>query len=272
MKADDFGRFHGDPRLVRCACFPLLALKDSTVGEWLSDCELAGLVVSYEVDGRRYVSIVDFKQRMRQMTGKFPPPNGQAVDWTAPRIAAVGGQLTDNCQTVDGQPQAMEPSTVGGVPSTDGLISISKEISISKKISKVNAPSGAVVASEKTMHGALSVYAVAWEARYSSPPHPSARDCVAANSALRAFEPAIRAQLLAAYVADEDPWLCDNAHPLGLFPRQIDKLRARLNGKLSHGSAPAKYVNPRKGFQEPGFNQDLDLTALAASRTRTVEE
>lgn len=145
-----------------------------------------------------------------------------------------------------------------------------------EKKKKIPALPGAPVGASSSgmdMHGSLSVYAVAWEARYSTPPHPSARDCVAANAALKSFEPAIKAQLLAAYVADEDPWLCEKAHPLGLFPRQVDKLLARLNGKLSEGArASPRYVNPTKGFQEPGYNEDLDLTALAASMPRTVEE
>jgi hypothetical protein len=82
MKVDDHGRFHADPRLVKSACFPLLTVPDTHVGRWLDELDAAGLIVRYEVAGRKCLSICGFAQRLRAKRAKFPPPDGQPDDWS----------------------------------------------------------------------------------------------------------------------------------------------------------------------------------------------
>lgn len=90
MVVDDYGRFHADPRLLKANLFPLLldSIRDADILRWTAACEKAGLIVVYENTGKRYLQIKDFKQRLRQMNEKYPPP---------PDVS----QMTVNCQTDD---------------------------------------------------------------------------------------------------------------------------------------------------------------------------
>lgn len=74
--ADDHGRFHGIPTLIRSACYPLQIDKvsDSDIEKWLTACVTAALVRVYPAsDGKRYVQIVKFGQQVRSKS-KFPDP------------------------------------------------------------------------------------------------------------------------------------------------------------------------------------------------------
>lgn len=73
---DDYGRFHAHKALIRAACYPLLLDKvaDSDIEKWLSACVSASLVGVYPAsDGKRYIELLDFGQRI-QGKSKFPPP------------------------------------------------------------------------------------------------------------------------------------------------------------------------------------------------------
>jgi hypothetical protein len=80
--ADDHGRFHALPKLLRAACYPLQIDKvsDSDIGKWTTACVAAGLVRVYPaLDGKRYVEIVKFGQQVRSKS-KFPEPVAVDVD------------------------------------------------------------------------------------------------------------------------------------------------------------------------------------------------
>ncbi len=75
LRADDFGRYHANPVLLRANLYPLreeVGSKD--IPKWLEACESAGLIVCYEADGKRFLEIPKFGQRMRAAVSKFPPP------------------------------------------------------------------------------------------------------------------------------------------------------------------------------------------------------
>jgi hypothetical protein len=76
---DDYGRYYAKPELLISACYPLRIRKvsESDVAKFLTACVSAGLVSTYQAnDGKRYVEIVDFGQRI-QSKSKFPdPPEG----------------------------------------------------------------------------------------------------------------------------------------------------------------------------------------------------
>lgn len=76
--ADDHGRFHGIPKLIRAACYPLQIDKvsDADIGKWLTECVTAALVSVYPAaDGKRYIQIEKFGQQVRARS-KFPEPIG----------------------------------------------------------------------------------------------------------------------------------------------------------------------------------------------------
>lgn len=88
--ADDHGRFHASPKLIRAACYPLLIDKvsDADIGKWLTSCVTAALVSVYPAaDGKRYLQISKFGQQMRSAS-KFPEPLAVASNCEQPSAVA----------------------------------------------------------------------------------------------------------------------------------------------------------------------------------------
>ena len=82
MKADDYGRYHANPRLVKAGCFPLSEnLRANTVAAWLTELSDRLLVFCYTSGTGEYLVIPKFGQRMKQSRPKFPPPDGRPPDW-----------------------------------------------------------------------------------------------------------------------------------------------------------------------------------------------
>ena len=86
MKADDHGCFHANPKLLKAALFPLKDYSETQMTSILSELELAGVVLVYEHEGRQYLKINDFGQRLRNMVSKFPQPadNPRPLDSNKP--------------------------------------------------------------------------------------------------------------------------------------------------------------------------------------------
>ena len=81
MKADDYGRFHADPRLARAACYPLEDCTTAKVKDGLTDLAKRGLIYTYTVDDRPYLAIVNYGQRLKQSRPKFPQPDGESDEF-----------------------------------------------------------------------------------------------------------------------------------------------------------------------------------------------
>ena len=94
---DDYGRYYATPMLLRAACYPLQLNKvsDPDIEKWIAGCATAALVRVYSAkDGKRYLELLDFRQRVRASVSKFPqPPDECQTD---------DGQMPDTCQTTDG--------------------------------------------------------------------------------------------------------------------------------------------------------------------------
>ena len=77
VKADDFGLFHGNPKIIIGNCFPLSSPKESKVQSWLDELCRAGLIVMYIADdGKKYLKLLswDKHQQRRATKSKFPHP------------------------------------------------------------------------------------------------------------------------------------------------------------------------------------------------------
>ena len=74
MKADDHGCFHAHPKLLKAALFPLKNYSETVIEGCLNELSLQKIIVVYESDGRKYLKINDFGQRLRNMVSKFPQP------------------------------------------------------------------------------------------------------------------------------------------------------------------------------------------------------
>lgn len=92
MKADDFGCFYADPRLLKAHLFPLQldAVRETDISRWITECEKAGLIVIYKANTKMYLEIKEFGQRLRAKKRKFP-------------------EMTDICQSYDGHMTAECP-------------------------------------------------------------------------------------------------------------------------------------------------------------------
>lgn len=84
MKVDDYGRFDGDPVNVRGACYPRAEnLRANTVDAWLKELSDHRLILCYQVSGKRFLAIINFRQRLRvpPPKPKFPPMDGKPLGW-----------------------------------------------------------------------------------------------------------------------------------------------------------------------------------------------
>lgn len=108
---DDFGRYDGRAAILRSQLYPLKIdrVSEPDIGKWIRECEEAGLVRMYTINGKPFVEIQKFGQRIRSSVSKWPDPPGG--DGKPPTLAAIGGHLTaDDNVVVD-----VDESVVGAV-------------------------------------------------------------------------------------------------------------------------------------------------------------
>ncbi len=113
LRADDYGRFYADPRILRSHLFPIkTGVTVEHVAVWLTECERATsgdsikLLYRYRVLGKDYLQITKFRQRLRIMKSKFPfPPNEiQQI------CQSNDSQKADNGQSNGGHMSALNPN------------------------------------------------------------------------------------------------------------------------------------------------------------------
>jgi hypothetical protein len=137
MKADDFGRFHANPKLVKALCFPLAEdLRTNTVSAWLAELSDRELVFCYRSGAGEYLALPKFGQRTRAEKSKFPPPEGEPPEWmpqtsartlrttvsTPPTTARVFGDVVEDggeCGAPAPLPRGCGKRKPQGWPSTE---------------------------------------------------------------------------------------------------------------------------------------------------------
>lgn len=75
MKADDYGCFYGNYKLLKSALYPLRDILDNELKDCILQCEKIQLIYLYVVDNKDYIRINNFGQRLRIMKSKYPQPN-----------------------------------------------------------------------------------------------------------------------------------------------------------------------------------------------------
>ena len=88
MKADDFGGFYGNTKLLKAHLYPLKDFSHKKIERWIQECVDAGTVIYYKVEGKMYIRINEFGQRTRIMKSKFPEP--------LPYPPSNDGHMSDN--------------------------------------------------------------------------------------------------------------------------------------------------------------------------------
>ncbi|MGN6438512.1 MAG: hypothetical protein ACTHMM_18355 [Agriterribacter sp.] len=73
---DDFGRYDAREDVLRADLYKLKLdiVSKADVAKWKNECSEAGLISLYSVDGKNYLEVLKFGQRLRSKKSKFPPP------------------------------------------------------------------------------------------------------------------------------------------------------------------------------------------------------
>lgn len=79
MKADDFGNYTANPKLLKAAMYPLKPTSLIEIVAWINECVEVGIIKKYTVDGKDYLNIPAFGQRLRAMKSQYPDPSQSNV-------------------------------------------------------------------------------------------------------------------------------------------------------------------------------------------------
>lgn len=98
--SDDFGRQAGDPFTVKHAVVPTSPRKIDEVSKALAALHQVGLILWYEVDGRKCIQIVEFEkhqQGLHKRTGsEFPEPSGNFREIPSEQKGTEGKRTEEN--------------------------------------------------------------------------------------------------------------------------------------------------------------------------------
>jgi hypothetical protein len=73
MKADDFGNYPANIKLINGTLFPEIEdIRDIDCAKWLDECIHNGLIKRYMVEGTKYLHVVDFGQRLDKAKARYP--------------------------------------------------------------------------------------------------------------------------------------------------------------------------------------------------------
>ena len=88
--ADDLGRMDARPAIVRARCFPLKeSLSAEKISKWVDQVWEAGLIGRFTVDGKSYIQILEWEQRVRS-NGKYPGPDDGHLSVNCPTDVGLG--------------------------------------------------------------------------------------------------------------------------------------------------------------------------------------
>src|SRR5690348_13057104 len=92
---DDYGYADARPAILKAQCFPLKdSVKPADIERWLSALAGKSLIARYRKDGKPFLAVSKWEQRVRSRQ-RFPGPTDDGC-------LPIDGQLTDICPTDDG--------------------------------------------------------------------------------------------------------------------------------------------------------------------------
>lgn len=126
MKADDFGCFYADTRLLKANLFPLLldSIREADLSRWVTECQTVGLIVLYESKGKKYLQIQDFRQRLDRMCSKFPKPEDNQVLVSDNQVLR---EVETNPETRNRNKKPKQETEVKEIPSLEIFLEYAKE-------------------------------------------------------------------------------------------------------------------------------------------------
>jgi hypothetical protein len=118
---DDFGRYEANPAVLLPACYPMqLNTRKADISRWLTECEQAGLILLYDVEGKAYVWMLK-TETPRAQSSKYPPhPSDDRHCIFKPghsyMCAHVRARAPDTVPVPDSVPRSRPPNGgVGGI-------------------------------------------------------------------------------------------------------------------------------------------------------------
>jgi len=112
MKVDDYGCFHADSRLLKASLFPLQldSIREADLLRWATECQKAGLIVLYESNSKKFLQIVDFRQRLDKSNPKYPLPSSGKPITNVTEFPAEAKTETEAYSEAKGESGASAPA------------------------------------------------------------------------------------------------------------------------------------------------------------------
>lgn len=123
---DDYGRYDGRAAILRAVLYPLKIdrVSDRDVETWMREVAETGLLKVYTVDGKRFLEIAKFDQRLRALKSKWPPPPSSAGECQHAHANATESETetessTDTEETTSAEPLRDSTPAVITIPLVD---------------------------------------------------------------------------------------------------------------------------------------------------------
>jgi hypothetical protein len=102
---DDYGRFEGDPDVIRARCYPLQLkwASEQEIAGWLAECCNQNLIRFYEVENTTYLQVERFKQQIRTKS-RFPEPANHWIPDDADNLPVSVKQLLSSASVYAAHP------------------------------------------------------------------------------------------------------------------------------------------------------------------------
>lgn len=124
VNCDDYGRFHGNPKVIRAECFPL-RLEDipvSDIDRWTGELVKVGMIRFYATDKRRYLEVVSWREHNtpRANKSKYPAPD-ECTATILQTSADICAQTSTNAPVhdIEHDIEHVHDIEVGGAPLDD---------------------------------------------------------------------------------------------------------------------------------------------------------
>lgn len=118
LVADDFGYYYGNPEIIKSMCYPIRSKPLTIVSKLLTELEHSGLISTYTVDGKQFVEIKKFGQRLRAMRPKFPPPQSAAECGNRPPESESELETKRSRKEVESETEGLPPNAAASAAKT----------------------------------------------------------------------------------------------------------------------------------------------------------
>lgn len=227
---DDYGRYYANASLVRAACYPLNLDKVSNadIEKWLADCAGAALVSTYEVDGKRYLQLRDFRQQERAKVSKYPQPPDTCKAYDMQMIST----LTSSAHLDGG---VVEDEVVREGNSLSLITLDVKEFVATKNLTPTKPSKSQPVAFARETWEA---YSDAYESRHGTRPLVNAKVRSQVKLFLQRVPGAEAPNIAAFFVSSNKSIYVRDKHPVGYLLRDAETLRTEwVTGRQSTDTA-----------------------------------